>query len=77
MIRLIFAVTQKVSSMRESFSCACKTGVKLIDVGGVKVGIIGMDEIFSEYYKAGKKPEDLDENEVLKDFRKKKHCKGE
>lgn len=39
--------------------------VKQIDVGGAEVGIKGLDETFEGYYKAGRKPEDLNGNELI------------
>lgn len=55
-------------------SCGCCgtqiVGSRQIDVGGRKVGILGLDETFKEYLKRGKKPEDLTGNELLEDLKK-------
>lgn len=45
-------------------------GSRQIDVGGRKVGIVGLDETFKEHLKRGKKPEDLTGDELLKEIKK-------
>ncbi len=59
----------------DTFGCSCKgTGrIKQIDVDGMKVGIIGLDEVFSEYYRLGKKPDDLSGDELVQDLRKRNY----
>lgn len=55
-------------------SCGCCgiqiVGSSQIEVGGRKVGILGLDETFKEYLKRGKKPEDLTGDELLEDLKK-------
>lgn len=55
-------------------TCGCCgtqiVGSHQIDVGGRKVGILGLEETFKEYLKRGKKPEDLTGDELLEDLKK-------
>jgi len=49
----------------------CPSGaskVTMVNVGGVKVGIIALGEIFKKLYEAGKKPEDVKKEELVKEF---------
>ncbi|MBU3967824.1 MAG: hypothetical protein KKG76_10710 [Euryarchaeota archaeon] len=40
----------------------------MVNVGGVKVGMIATGEIFKKFYEAGKKPEDVKKEELVKEF---------
>jgi hypothetical protein len=49
----------------------CPSGapkVTMVSVRGVKVGIIALGEIFKKLYEAGKKPEDIKKEELVKEF---------
>jgi hypothetical protein len=43
------------------------TKITMVNVGGVKVGLIAVGEIFKKLYEAGKKPEDM-RDELIKEF---------
>jgi hypothetical protein len=56
--------------MRLGKTC-CPSGapeVTMVNVGGVKVGLIARDEIFKKLYESGKKPEDVEMEELVKEF---------
>ncbi len=40
----------------------------MVNVGGVKVGMIATGEIFKKFYEAGKKPENVKREELLSEF---------
>jgi hypothetical protein len=44
------------------------TEVTMVNVGGVKVGLIASCEIFKKLYESGKKPEDVEMEELVKEF---------
>ncbi len=49
----------------------CPSGapeVTLVNVGGVKVGLIASSKIFKKFYESGKKPEDIEMEELVKEF---------
>jgi hypothetical protein len=49
----------------------CPSGaskVTMVNVGGVKVGIIALGEIFKKLYESGKNPEDVKKEELVKEF---------
>jgi hypothetical protein len=49
----------------------CPSGapeVNLVNVGGIKVGLIASSEIFKKLYESGKKPEDVEMEELVKEF---------
>lgn len=51
-------------------SC-CPPGVSeitMMNIGGNTVGMIAVGRIFQKLYKAGKKPEDITEEEILSEF---------
>jgi hypothetical protein len=51
-------------------SC-CPSGAPkptMVNVGGIKVGLIAVGEIFQKLYEAGKKPEDVKKEELVKEF---------
>jgi hypothetical protein len=51
-------------------SC-CPSGAPkptMVNVGGIKVGLIAVGEIFQKLYEAGKKPEDIKKEELLSVF---------
>jgi len=55
----------KIFGKRE---CCCGTkivGVRQVNVGGNCVRIAGMDEVFEEFYKNGKIPDDSTGNELV------------
>ncbi len=48
----------------------CPSGaakVTMVNVGGIKVGLIAVDEIFKKFFESGKKPEDV-RDELIKEF---------
>ncbi|NJD75693.1 MAG: hypothetical protein FIB08_01165 [Candidatus Methanoperedens sp.] len=48
----------------------CPSGspeVTMVNVGGIKVGLIGVGEIFKKLYESGKKPEDV-RDELINEF---------
>lgn len=45
----------------------CPSGT-MINVGGIKVGLVALDDIFKKLYEAGKKPEDIKRDELLSEF---------
>jgi hypothetical protein len=51
-------------------SCCPSGGTKvtMVNVGGVKVGMIATGKIFIKFYEAGKKPEDVKKEELVKEF---------
>ncbi|MDD1744424.1 MAG: hypothetical protein LUQ20_01235 [Candidatus Methanoperedens sp.] len=56
--------------MRLGKTC-CPSGapkVTMVNVGGVKVGIIALGEIFKKLYESGKNPEDVKKEELVKEF---------
>jgi hypothetical protein len=44
------------------------TKVTMVNVKGVKVGMIATGEIFKKFYEAGKNPEDVKKEELVKEF---------
>lgn len=51
-------------------SC-CPSGAPkptMVNVGGVKVGLTAVGEIFQKLYEAGKKSEDVKKEELVKEF---------
>jgi hypothetical protein len=44
------------------------TKVTMVSLRGVKVGLIATGEIFKKFYEAGKKPEDVKSDELVKEF---------
>ena len=48
--------------------CPSGAEVTLVNVGGVKVGLIASSEIFKKLYESGKKPEDVEMEELIKEF---------
>jgi hypothetical protein len=49
----------------------CPSGapeVTLVNVGGIKVGLIASSEIFKKLFESGKKPEDVEMEELVKEF---------
>ncbi len=49
----------------------CPSGaakVTMVNVGGIKVGMIAVGEVFQKLYEAGKKPEDIKKEELLSEF---------
>jgi hypothetical protein len=48
--------------------CSSGAEITLVNVGGVKVGLIASNEIFKKLYESGKKPEDVEIEELVKEF---------
>jgi len=51
-------------------SC-CPSGAPkptMVNVGGVKVGLTAVGEIFQKLYESGKKPEDIKKEDLLSEF---------
>jgi hypothetical protein len=48
--------------------CPSSAEVTLVNVGGVKVGLIASGEIFKKLFESGKKPEDVEMEELVKEF---------
>ncbi len=49
----------------------CPSGapeVTMVNVKGVKVGLIALGEIFKKLYESGKNPEDVKKEELVKEF---------
>ncbi|TRZ92526.1 MAG: hypothetical protein D4R88_00190 [Methanosarcinales archaeon] len=40
----------------------------MVNVGGVKVGLTAVGEIFQKLYESGKKPEDIKKEDLLSEF---------
>lgn len=57
-----------------SWGCCCcdpqAVGVRQIDVGGSTVGIKDLDEVFQRFLGDGKKPKDLDGDELVEELGK-------
>jgi hypothetical protein len=57
-------------------SCCCGptiAGVRQIDVGGNKIGIVGLNETFEGLYRAGTKPEYLHGAELIEALKEMNH----
>ncbi len=49
----------------------CPSGtskITMINVGGVKVGLVALDDVFKKLYEARKKPESVKREELLSEF---------
>lgn len=60
-----------------NYSCGCGSRgpppTKLIEVDGVEVGIIGMDEVFEVFFQMKKTPEDIDGDKLLNALNKRNY----
>ncbi len=49
--------------------CSVSSGVTILDIGGSKVGIRGLKEIFEDLKERGIEPDEVDKDELLEMFR--------
>ncbi|MCX8206680.1 MAG: hypothetical protein N3G75_02470 [Methanothrix sp.] len=63
----------KVFGRMSGGCCGRVVSLQQINIGGRLIGIMGMNEVFQEYFKNGKTPDDATGDELVKDLRKINH----
>jgi hypothetical protein len=72
----LFIIIQKkgeVDIMEPGCQCKKDSSVTMISMGNQKVGLIGLNSLFEEWFSSGETPDSLEGEEVLTSIRKKNY----